>query len=173
MCTRRAWLVIVAAAALAGCGFHLEGHDNVRVTLGRVHIDARDTQSDFYIGLRRALLAAGTQVDDVGTGATGSGVGGATGVTETVIHILEDGTSQRVLAVSATNAPTEYELTYRVRFAVSSDGKERIAPEVHTLIRNYSYNEAAQLAKQREQATLASALARELVSVAMRRLASL
>ena len=41
------------------------------------------------------------------------------------------------------------------------------------LVRDYSYSESAQLAKQREAAILTAALARELTGVVMRRLSSL
>jgi outer membrane lipopolysaccharide assembly protein LptE/RlpB len=41
------------------------------------------------------------------------------------------------------------------------------------LIRDYSYSESAQLAKERERAILSEALANDLVSVVMRRLSSL
>ena len=41
------------------------------------------------------------------------------------------------------------------------------------LVRDYSYSENAQLAKERERAILSNALAHDLVTVVMRRLASL
>jgi len=77
------------------------------------------------------------------------------------------------VTVSTLNVPTEYELTYKVRFSVSVQGREVIAPEEHSLVRDYSYSESAQLAKERESAILSQALAHDLVSVVMRRLASL
>ncbi len=40
-------------------------------------------------------------------------------------------------------------------------------------MRDYSYSESAQLAKQREQQILSAALAQELAAVVMRRLSSL
>jgi LPS-assembly lipoprotein len=149
-------------AALAGCGFHLEGSAPLPPSLAVVHIDAQDTQSDFYFGLRKALMAAGTRIDDEGRDDTSA-----------VIHILNDSSVQRTLTVSTLNVPTEYELTYKLRFSVSLQGREVIAPEEHALVRDYSYSESAQLAKQRESAILSQALAHDLVSVVMRRLASL
>jgi LPS-assembly lipoprotein len=149
-------------AALAGCGFHLQGSAPLPSSLAVVHIDAQDTQSDFYFGLRKALMAAGTRIDDEGRDDTGA-----------VIHILDDSSAQRTLTVSTLNVPTEYELIYKLRFSVSLQGREVIAPEEHALVRDYSYSENAQLAKQRESAILSQALAHDLVSVVMRRLASL
>ena len=131
-------------------------------SLAVVQLVTSDTQTDFYFGLRKALMAAGTHIDDAGQDASGA-----------VIHILNDSPLERTLTVSTLNVPTEYELTYKVRFSVSVKGREVIAPEEHSLVRDYSYSENAQLAKQRESSILRQALAHDLVSVVMRRLASL
>jgi LPS-assembly lipoprotein len=147
---------------ISGCGFHLEGSTPLPASLAVVHIDTGDMQSDFYFGLRKALMAAGTRVDDDTHGDSSA-----------VIHILNDSVVPRTLTVSTLNVPTEYELTYKLRFSVSLNGKEVIAPEDHALVRDYSYSESAQLAKARENAILSQALAHDLVSVVMRRLASL
>ena len=148
--------------ALAGCGFHLEGSTPLPSSLAVVQVVTSDTQTDFYFGLRKALMAAGTRIDDAGQDASGA-----------VIHILNDSALERTLTVSTLNVPTEYELTYKVRFSVTVKGREVIAPEEHSLVRDYSYSESAQLAKERENAILRQALAHDLVSVVMRRLASL
>lgn len=153
---------LVVLLGLSGCGFHLEGSTPLPASLAVVHVDSRDTQSDFYFGLRKALMAAGTRVDDDGKDAGSA-----------VIHILNDSAIQRTVTVSTLNVPTEYELTYKVRFSVTVQGREVIAPEEHSLVRDYSYSESAQLAKERESAILSQALAHDLVSVVMRRLASL
>jgi LPS-assembly lipoprotein len=147
---------------LSACGFHLQGSTPLPASLAVVHIDTADTQSDFYFGLRKALMSAGTRIDDEG-GDEGTAV----------IHILTDSAVQRTLTVSTVNVPTEYELTYKLRFSVSLKGRELISPEEHALVRDYSYSESAQLAKERENAILSQALARDLVTVVMRRLASL
>lgn len=149
-------------SALGGCGFHLQGSYPLPRSLAAVRIEAVDTQSDFYLNMRKALAAAGTRIDDAGADRGTA-----------VLHILTDATKQTILTVSALNVPTEYELSYTVRFSVELDGRQLLAPEQHTLVRDYSYSESAQLAKQREAAILSAALARELSAVAMRRLSSL
>jgi LPS-assembly lipoprotein len=148
--------------ALAGCGFHLQGSAPLPQSLAVVQVDTSDRQSEFYFGLRKALTAAGTRIDDDGHDADGA-----------VIHILNDSPLQRTLTVSTLNVPSEYQLTYKIRFSVTVKGREVIAPEEHELVRDYSYSESAQLAKARENAILSQALAHDLASVVMRRLASL
>src|SRR3974390_810547 len=127
-CLRRG-LSAVGLALLAGCGFHLEGSEPLPPSLAVVQIDATDTQSDFYFGLRKALMAAGSRVDD-DSGSAGAG-----------IHIFNQHAVERPLPVSTVNVHTEYELTYRLRFSVSVKGREVISPEEHSLVRDYAYSE--------------------------------
>jgi LPS-assembly lipoprotein len=157
-----ALLGTLGALGVTACGFRLEGSTPLPASLAVVHIDTSDTQSDFYLGLRKALIAAGTRIDD-----------DAHTDSSAVIHIINDSVTPRTLTVSTLNVPTEYELTYKLRFSVSLNGHEVIAAEDHSLVRDYSYSENAQLAKDRESAILSQALAHDLVSVVMRRLASL
>jgi len=153
------WL---AATVLAGCGFHLQGGGPLPHSIALVRIETNDTESDFYFGLRKALLAAGTHIDQDGHDDSA-----------TIIHVLTDSTQQRVLTVSALNVPTEYELSYSLRFSVTSNGRDLIPVESHVLVRDYNFSESQLLAKERERRILSEALAHDLVSVVMRRLASL
>jgi len=158
----RVLLPALLAALAAGCGFHLQGSSQLPRSIALVRIDTTDTESDFYFGLRKALLAAGTRIDEDGRDDSA-----------TVIHVLTDATAQRILSVSALNVPTEYELSYSLRFSVTAHGSELIPAESHVLVRDYNFSESQLLAKERERRILSEALARDLVSVVMRRLASL
>ncbi|HTP38611.1 MAG TPA: LPS assembly lipoprotein LptE [Steroidobacteraceae bacterium] len=154
------WAAVLAMPGLASCGFHLQQPTRLPATLAVVSLDAVDTQSDFYHALRRSLQDAGTTLSDSDPRAV-------------KLSILKDDAEAKVLIVSALNVPTDYEFTYTVRFAVKAGDKELIAPENLTLMREYSYTEATVLARQREQDVLRAALARDLSTVVMRRLASL
>jgi LPS-assembly lipoprotein len=160
---RRAVAVLgLLMIGIAGCGFHLQGSAPLPRSIALVRIETSDTESDFYFGLRKALLAAGTRIDESGKDPSA-----------TVIHVLNDTVAQRVLTVSALNVPTEYELSYSVRFSVTEGGRDLIEPEAHVLVRDYNFSENALLAKQRETRIFSEALARDLVNVVMRRLATL
>ncbi len=165
MRSRAAAVLLLAAggcAGLAGCGFRLRGSAAMPHSLAQVRIEATDTESDFYFGLRKALRAAGTRIDDESPDDSVA-----------VIHIIHDSSIEHVLTVSAFNVPNEYELTYTMKFSVTLKGRELIRPEEHVLLRDYSYSEGAQLAKEREKAIMSAALAQDLVTVVMRRLSSL
>ena len=153
---------LIAASLIGGCGFRLQGSAPLPSSLAVARIDTSDTQSDFYFGLRKALTAAGTRIDDDSRDDSTA-----------VIHIITDSAAEHILTVSTLNVPTEYELTYVLKFSVTSGPHELIAAEEHRLVRDYSYSESALLAKEREKSILSAALANDLVSVVMRRLSSL
>jgi LPS-assembly lipoprotein len=153
-------LALAPLLALAACGFHLQGRTDLPHELANVSIDATDRQSDFYAALRAALDSSGAHLD-------------ATGADAATIRVIDDSSGERVLTVSAHNTPTAFVLTYRVKVAVEYQGRELLAPEEHVLAREYSFDENALLAKNRERDTLRRALAEDLVTLVMHRLAAL
>ncbi|HLA73188.1 MAG TPA: LPS assembly lipoprotein LptE [Steroidobacteraceae bacterium] len=152
---------LLVAATLAGCGFHLQGRQPMPEAFAYTFIDTKDEQTDFVQDLRKALIASGSKVIPT------RGSSGAT------VSVHEDELTERILSVSARNIPTEYELTYRVKFSVTAGGKTLIDQEEITATRDLSFEESQLLAKEREQEILREALARDLVALVMRRMASL
>jgi LPS-assembly lipoprotein len=152
--------LVSATLLLQGCGFHLQGNHPLPSSLANARILARDTQTDLYSALRASLLSSGAQLDGPPEGAA-------------TIRIIDDDSSEKVLTVSARNIPTAFLLSYRVQFAVEYQGRELLAPEIHTVTREYSFDESAVLAKEREREFLQQALADDLVALIMRRLATL
>ena len=153
--------VLLVASLAAGCGFHLQGRQPLPEAFEYTYIDAKDEQTDFVQDLRKALIASGSNVIRT------KGSSGAT------ISVHEDELTERVLSVSASNIPTEYELTYKVEFSVNSGGKTLIEHEEISATRDISFDEAQLLAKEREQEILREGLARDLVALVMRRIAAL
>jgi LPS-assembly lipoprotein len=156
-----ATLLIAATFGVAGCGFHLQGRQPMPEAFAYTFIDTTDEQTDFVQDLRKALIASGSKVIRT------KGSSGAT------VSVHEDELTERILSVSARNIPTEYELTYRVKFSVTAGGKTLIDEEEISATRDLSFEESQLLAKEREQEILREALARDLVALVMRRLASL
>jgi LPS-assembly lipoprotein len=124
-------------------------------------VDTKDEQTDFVQDLRKALIASDVNVIRT-RGSSGA-----------VITVHEDELTERVLSVSARNIPTEYELTYKVLFSVTSGDKTLIDKEEIAVTRDISFDEAQLLAKEREQEILSEALARDLAAQVMRRLSAL
>jgi LPS-assembly lipoprotein len=154
-------LVAVSALLLGACGFHLQGRQALPPAFANTYIDTKDEQTDFVQELRKALIASSVKVIRT------QGSSGAT------IKVNEDVLTERILSVSARNIPTEYELTYEVKFTVTSGGQTLIDNEEMTATRDISFEESQLLAKEREQEILREALARDLVALVMRRLSAL
>src|SRR5581483_11363817 len=111
---RSTWCWLTAATLLlAGCGFHLEGHLPLPQPIRAPYIRALDQQSDFVQSLRRQMLISGAHPVDTPDRASA------------VVDILDDAVTRRVLSVSAQNRPTEYQVTYTVRFRVAAASSSR------------------------------------------------
>lgn len=155
--TRTPWLVGIALL-VNGCGFHLEGRVPLPQPIRRPYIQAADQQSDFVQSLRRQMLISGAQPVDSPDQATA------------VVEILSDSVTPRVLSVSAQNRPTEYQVTYTVRFSVTAGGRELLPPQQVSSMRSYSFDESLLLAKEHEEAILQQAMGQDLADIVMRRL---
>jgi LPS-assembly lipoprotein len=146
---------------LAACGWHLRGSEQLPASMAATYLESADQHSDFDRALRRSLDSAGAKLV---SGKDGAGV---------VLRIRKDTSGRRVLAVSARNTPQEYEVYYAIEYSVEVGGKEVIPVQTLELVNDFSYDEAALLAKEREEAGLRAALARDLAGLVLRRLASL
>ena len=155
------WGGALAAVLLAGCGFHLQGHTPLPAVVRHPYVEAPDRQSDFVQYLRHALLSNGAQLTAQKEQASA------------VVSVLHDSVTRRVLSVSATNQPNQYEVTYTVGFSVTAAGKELLPPQEVAATRTYSFDERILLAKNHEEDILRQDMARDLADMVMRRLASL
>jgi len=148
----------IAALLLAGCGFHLEGRVPLPEAIQRPYIQAPDQQSDFVQSLRRQMLISGAHPVDSPEQATA------------VVDILSDAVTPRILSVSGQNRPTEYQVTYTIRFSVIAGGRVLLAPQQVSAMRSYSFDESLLLAKEHEEAILQQAMGQDLAGIVMRRL---
>lgn len=88
----------------------------------------------------------------------------------TAIVIIQEAVTPRVLSVSAQNRPTEYQVTYTVRFSVTAGGKDLLPQQQVSAQRSYSFDESLLLAKQHEEAILQQSMGQDLADIVMRRL---
>jgi LPS-assembly lipoprotein len=153
--------VFCAVLPLAACGFRLAGSDPLPGVLARPYLSLKDPYTDFSREFEHQLKASGATVQTVRANSTAS------------IEVTKDLVAQRTLSVSATNIPTEYELTYTVTFEVQGTDKQLLAPQTISLSKDYSFEENVLLAKEHEADILRQQMARDLVAIAMRRLTSL
>lgn len=157
----RVVILLCAASLLGACGWRLQGTATLSPSMSVIFVDADDRYTDFNRALRERLRTSGAKVTERRADATA------------VVRIIKDQSGQRVLSVSARNTPEEYEVFYSVEYTVTTGGAEVIEAQPLEVTRDYSYDTTAVLAKQREQALLREALAQDLASLVLRRLASL
>jgi LPS-assembly lipoprotein len=167
---------LCCALVLSGCGWRLQGNEKLSGVMAVTYVDTDDHYTDFNRALRDSLRASGVRLTTTRQDATA------------IVKIIKDQSGQRVLSISGCdrgqettcNTPEEYEVFYTIEYSVdglSQQGggasAELIAPQKLELTRDFSYDVTAVLAKQREQAVLREALARDLAGLVVRRLASL
>jgi LPS-assembly lipoprotein len=151
-----AWLVLAA-----GCGFRLQGSVGLPAGVRSVYLSVPDDLSPVAVELRRSLQRAGATVVPVA------------GSADAVIRVLEDRMGRRVLAVSARNTPTEFEIFYVLEYAIDRAGQPAALSQRYELTRNLSFDESLLLAKDHEEEILREAMARDLADLVLRRLESL
>ena len=154
-------LALIALVGLAACGFRLAGSEKLPPVLARPYLSVKDPYTDFSREFERQLKSSGALVQDIRQDSTAT------------IEVTKDLVEQRTLAVSSRNIPTDYELIYTVTFAVHGPDTQLLAPQTITLSRDYSFQENELLAKEHEADMLRAQMARDLVSIAMRRLTRL
>jgi LPS-assembly lipoprotein len=161
--SRARWLLLSLSLAslLAGCGWRLQGTSKLSSVMATTYVETDDRYTDFNRALRDSLEASGARLAHNKDDATA------------VVRIIKDVSGQRVLTVSGRNTPEEYEVYYSIEYSVDGRTEELIPPQRVELTREYSYDETAVLAKQKEQGILREALARDLAGLVVRRLASL
>jgi LPS-assembly lipoprotein len=152
------WLAAVLLLSLAGCGFRFRATPDFPPQMAVMHIDAQDRYSAFYRDLVAELRRSDVTLTEDPAQA------------RTIVKVLTDDTGRRLLAVSGRNVPVEYEVYYRVRFAVDVDGIEVVPVEQLSLSRSFAYDETQVLGKDREEESIRRAIASDLVGLVTRRL---
>jgi len=146
---------------MAGCGFSLQGATSTPAAMQRTYIETPDRFSQFYRELRKNLQAAGVEVLDSPGDATAT------------LSILYDFTDQRVLSVSARNVPTEFEVFYTVRYAITSGEENLLEPQELTMTRDYTYDATLVLGKAKEEQLMRDAIVDDLVSIVLKQISAI
>ncbi len=152
--------VLLLAATVAGCGFHLRGSTpDSRLAFASVYVDAA-SGTPLWRELRGAVRSSGTQLATDPKAA------------EVTLRILNEAREKKILTLNAQGQVREFSLTYRVNFDVTGDaGKKLLPPQEIALQSLLSYSESQALAKEMEEKMTFDDLRRDAVSQIMRQLA--
>ena len=131
------------------------------VEMDKTYIATDSRFSLFYRTLRSRLRENGVELVDSPTDATA------------VFSVLADDTGQRVLSVSASNIPQEYQVFYHVSYSVQSGEKVILERQQQVMTRDYTYDITLVLGKANEEELQREAIAKDLVRVILIQLSSL
>lgn len=162
---KRRLLLVALAATLAGCGFQLRQAPDFAFDAIAIH--ARPN-SPIAAELRRSLAI------DPGLRVLPDSVAPATVPAAVVLDVIEEQREKVVVGLNASGQVREFQLRTRLRFQVRTPQGRELIPETELLQqRDISFNEAAVLAKESEEALLYRDMQSDLVQQLVRRLAAL
>ena len=151
-------VLMLAVAALAGCGFRLREEVALPDALARVRIDSPDPYGALERDLAAAIARAGATVVDDADGVA-------------VVRIPVDAMATEPLSVSEAARVQEYLVRYRVELEVLDASNEVLLPLAPIeLTRDYSFDETQALGAAAEEELLRKELRREMVQQVLRRL---
>jgi LPS-assembly lipoprotein len=154
-------LIVSLLLTASGCGYHLRGNENLPPFMAVTFIDTSNPYSDLSLSLEQSLRASGKKPSRVPAGSTAT------------LRVNRDEFGQRLLSVSATNTPQEFEVYYTVAYQVIVDGNVLLEVDSRTVTRDYTFDPTDVLAKRREEEFLRKALANDLVRLMMGRIITL
>jgi len=150
---------LLAAIALAGCGFHLRGDQ--KLPFDTIFINT-PPNSPLGATLSRQIRA-GTETRTVAQASQAS----------VVLDILGEVRDKEILTLNAQGRAVEYKLIYRLRFRLhDGKGREYIAPTEMQAQRDISINDSEVLSKESEETLLYRDMQTDLVQQLLRRLAA-
>jgi len=163
---RAGLLALAAAAALAGCGFHLRGvGGNYTLPFNAIYVGLPES-SPLAIDLKRNIRANGHTT-------VAASAKEADGVIE-VLSNPEKTRTKSILSLNSNGRVREYLLSYNILFRVTDKaGNELLAPTQITLGRPINFDESQLLAKEQEEALLYKDMQTDLVQQMMRRMAAI
>lgn len=157
---RRNFLMLLSPALLVGCGFKLRRVEGI--PFASLHLEAPPGSA---VGerIRKALVSGGfVRLVDLASQS------------EAVLKIGVETTTKTILSLSGAGRVTEYRLVYRVGYSIlTPDGRPWVEPDMIELVRDYTYGDAAFLAKSAEESLLYRDMQDQAAQQILRRLRSL
>jgi len=153
----RLFVIALAAAALAGCGFKLRGQQDFPFETISV-----PQATPLGVELQRNIASASERTKLVPSPTEA----------EAVLSVLTEQQEKVILSLNTQGRVREFQLRYRVVFRVASlKGADFIAPTPIVLTRDITFNDQI-LAKETEEAQLYREMRSDMVQQIMRRLAA-
>ena len=162
--TRRLIVCLLAAilvTVVSGCGFHLRGSDALPAGMSVTYIQSGNPFSSLVDDFTDALTTHGVRVTEQRDAATAT------------LRIIENDRGREVLSVHTSGKVLEYQLRQIIRFSVATaENLPIVEQQTVTLSRAYLYRSTDVLGSEREKDAVRSTLQKNLVNMAMLRIAA-
>lgn len=158
---RAHWFAVGVVLLIAGCGFHPRGAAPLPAAMAITYIQGKSEFDSLNATFRTALESQGARVTP------------ERGEASAILTITENDTGKDVLSVDLSGKVLEYRLHQSIRFEVlAADGHTLVEPQSVTLSRDFKFNRNDVLGKERETETIRRELQRDVVNLAMLRIAA-
>lgn len=159
-----AWLLAGALLlALEACGFGLRGGDTEAMAEpGLVYIDSPPRYQELVLLLEQTFTADNQTL-----------VGHARQA-DRIVHIEDENIERRVLALTDTGQPAEYQLRYSLTYRITdAEGRALVNPQNIVLLRDYGFDPSRLLSQSAEEAALLDEMRQETADIIAQRLRTL
>ncbi|MDX1696992.1 MAG: LPS assembly lipoprotein LptE [Thiohalobacterales bacterium] len=155
-------VLLLAGIMLAGCGYQLRGSASLPQVMSVTYIQGMRPYSELVTDFSRALSTRNIEVTTDADSATA------------ILTISGNNFEKLVQSVDSAGNVLEYEIRQTISFSVSDPDRKVLLPEQSlTLSRDFLYTSTDVLAKAREEKLVRRTLQKNLVSLAMLRIAAL
>ena len=152
---------LIGFLILSSCGFELQNTGNLNEKIDSVYIQTVDPYSSFFRSIKDSLRNNGVIISDKRDEAS------------YILIIKEDISSDRILSISATNTPMEYEIAYQVVWSLFKGNQEIISDIKHIETQDYSFDQNQLLGKRKEAEYLNDSLAEKISNGVLLKLGSI
>lgn len=150
-------LVVFAVVLLTACGFHPRGQAGM--PFATLYIDAAAPNTPFIAELRRNMELNNVKLVHTADQA------------DLVLNIVFELPERQILSLAGSGRVNEYQLIYRVSLrAYDKQRQDWIPAEEMVQRRDYTYSDAAILAKEQEEILLYKSMRNDMVQQIVRRL---
>lgn len=151
--------VVLVAAILSACGWHLRGSIVLPDNIQSVYIDNQASDPALLEELERLLTVNDVVISETATGA------------DLVINLLDFAENRRVNSLNSNTIVREYELISEAEYEIkNAAGEILLEPNVAQLSRIYTFDQNAVVSAAEEQQIIQEELRLELAQQIVRRL---
>ncbi|MAJ29867.1 MAG: hypothetical protein CMQ73_01255 [Gammaproteobacteria bacterium] len=143
--------IILFCLIASSCGYELQDTSSLATKSGNVYIETADPYSSFYRALKRRIKLSGISLSE------------SRALADTIIIINNDDFEDRVITVSSSNYPKEFEINLEVTWTLIHQNESIIESAQYKEEGDYSFNRNQILGKANESKFIKDSLAEKLV----------